>query len=246
VPKTKPTKPRNNFPLFAHQNGQWAKKIRGKLHYFGPWNAPETAEKKYLDAREYLQAGRRAPSPESDGCRLRELCNRFLTSKQSLLDSGEISSLTFYDYRRSCELMIDHFGKDAAIEDLTTGDFEAYRNSLATSRGIVTLGNEINRARIVFKYAYDAALIDRPLRFGQTFRRPSKKSLRIHRQRQQQQHGKRMFEAKELRTIIEAATQPMRAMILLGINGGLGASELAGLPRSAVEIDSGWIEYPRP
>lgn len=33
----KPAKARPNFPLFAHVTGRWAKKIRGKLHYFGKW-----------------------------------------------------------------------------------------------------------------------------------------------------------------------------------------------------------------
>src|SRR3990167_10262691 len=37
----KPRKPHPDFPLYAHRRGQWAKKVRGKVRYFGPWGDPQ-------------------------------------------------------------------------------------------------------------------------------------------------------------------------------------------------------------
>ncbi len=56
--KTTPAKPYPEFPLWAHQNGQWCRKIRGKAHYFGLWESPELALQRYLDEIDDIQAGR--------------------------------------------------------------------------------------------------------------------------------------------------------------------------------------------
>jgi hypothetical protein len=53
---TKPSKPAPDFPLFAHATGRWAKKIRGRLIYFGKWNEPEAALAKYEAEKDTLPA----------------------------------------------------------------------------------------------------------------------------------------------------------------------------------------------
>jgi integrase len=57
--------------------------------------------------------------------------------------------------------------------------------------------------------------------------------------------GPRMFEADELRKIIDAAGVQLRAMIYLGINAGFGNADCARLPRKALDHKKGWISLAR-
>ena len=106
----KPTKPHRDFPLFPHATRRWAKKVRGKLHYFGPWSDPCGALSKWLDQKDELLAGR-TPRVQSEGPTIRDLANRFLTTKRHLADTGELRERTFQDYHGSCERVIEAFGK---------------------------------------------------------------------------------------------------------------------------------------
>src|SRR5262245_23477985 len=55
---SKPAKPYPHFPLYAHATRRWAKKIRGRTHFFGPWSDPDAALDKYNREKEALHAGR--------------------------------------------------------------------------------------------------------------------------------------------------------------------------------------------
>ncbi len=241
--KQKPDKPYAGFPLFPHATGRWAKKIRGKLHYFGKWDDPQAALDRFNREWPYLSEGRTPPPSDTRaGVTVRDLVNAFLTSKASKLNAGELTERTFRDYFRSCEMLIGFLRKDRRVDDLRPDDFERLRSTMSERFGPVAMRNEITRVRMILKFAFDQGLIDAPVRYGQSFDRPSAKALR----RSRNDAGPRMFEAEEVRRILDASDLVIRAMTLLGINCGFGNTDVASLPASAVDLDAGWIEFPRP
>jgi len=238
---TKPAKPYPDFPLTPHPAGYWCKKIRGKLHYFGPWADPDAALAKYLQQRDELHSGR-TPRPDPEALTVKDAANAFLNAKAALVDSGELSPHTFAGYRRAADELIAHAGKTRLVADLDPKDFAGLRNKMAMKWGPATLGVMVVCVRAVFRHAYEAGLIDRPVRFGPSFKGPSKKTMRIDRASK----GPRLFTAEEIRRLIGAANVQMRAMLLLGINCGLGNADIGNLPLSALDLDAGMIDYPRP
>ena len=237
----KPKKPYRDFPLFPHATRRWAKEDSWQDALLCPVGQPDEAIQKFLAQRDDLYAGR-TPRPTEPGPVLRELVNRFLTTKQDKLDNGELGQRTFHDYHSCCQRVVDFFHRERRIADIDTRDFELLRLELAKTRGPVALAGEIQRVRTLFKYAYDAGIIDAPIRFGPSFRKPSRKTIREARQRK----GPRMFEADQIRAMLIEAEQPLHAMILLGINCGFGNNDVGRLPKTAVDMENGWISFPRP
>jgi integrase len=236
----KPRKPNPDFPLFPHATGRWAKKIRGKTHYFGPWSDPDASLTKYLEQRDSLHAGRK-PREAAGELTVKVLCNQFLIAKDAMVQSGELTKRSWEDYKAGCRLIVSQW-KGRLVADLDPGDFADLRSKLAKKWGPVTLGNTIQRIRVVFKFAWDNGLIDRPVRYGQGFKRPSRKVVRLDRAKK----GAKLFTAAEIRRLLAAAGTSMRAMILLGINCGFGNADCGHLPRTAIDMETARIDFPRP
>jgi len=237
----KPKKPSRDFPLFAHATGRWAKKIRGKTHYFGPWADPDGALQKWLDQKDDLLAGR-TPPDDTDGLTVGALCNRFMASKQAFVDSGDLSPRTRRIYEDVCGKVVDGLGARRLVTDLRPDDFQKLRAKFSSALGPAALQVAITCTRSLFKYGYDAMLIDAPIRFGPDFKGSSKRAKIEARNK----NGARMFSAEEIHRLLAEADVQMRCLVLLGVQGGFGNMDLATLKLSALDLEGGWVNHPRP
>jgi integrase len=250
----RPKKPYPTFPLTPHASGAWQKKIRGKIHYFGKWakrvngkleriegDGWQEALEQYKAVADDLHAGRTPRVQDADGLTVADLCNRFLTAKLRQQTSGELGPRMFQEYRETCDTLVAAFGQTRLVEDLAADDFEALRATMAERWGPTRLGNGITRVKSVFKYGLDNALMERPVRYGSEFVKPAKAVMRRHRAK----NGKKFLEAGQVRQLLDAANPILRAMIYLGCNCGFGNHDVASLPQSAIDFETGWVDFAR-
>jgi integrase len=237
----KPSKPYPEFPLFPHATKRWAKKIRGKMYYFGPWDDPDKALTEYERQKDALHAGRK-PRPQTDGLTVKELANAFLNHKKALLEAGELSPHTWDNYERAAVELVAQLSKTRIVADLDPEDFAKLRNNMAKKWGPHRLAVTIQHIRSIFKHGYDSGMMDRPMRFGPQFKRPTKKTFRLHRAKK----GPNLFSREEILVLLLQAPVHLEAMILLGINCGMGNSDCGNLPLTALDLGNGWLDYPRP
>jgi hypothetical protein len=232
---------------FAHQTGRWCKKCKGRLHYLGYVRDDPTGDaawNEWLRIRDDVRAGR-TPRPKDDTrVTIKTLTNAFLNGKRLKHEAGEITRRTLDESIATCERLARVFGSGRAVEDLTAEDFEHLRADVARNWGPVRLGNEVQRIRSVFGYGWEAGILDKPVRFGPNFVKPSRRVLRVERAKR----PARMFEAAEIRSILSEASVQVKAMILLGCCAGYGNHDCAGLPLDVARdaIKTGWLDWARP
>ncbi|MAT70672.1 MAG: hypothetical protein CMJ58_14235 [Planctomycetaceae bacterium] len=249
---SKPAKPRPDFPLFPHRNGQWAKKYRGRTYYFGRWDDPAEALRQFYAEWGYIQEHGCRPTPATtpadstaEGVTVKDVVNKFLNAKTASVSEGSLSPRTLADYKRACDFIVAEFGKTKAVAELGPEDFSRLRARLRRGRALVSLGNWIVQCRMPFTYAVKAGLIDSCPRFGPDFEKPSKKDLRKHKASQRRKNGRKLFEADEVRTLLDNASEPLRTMILIAVNGGLGQSDLGAIRITDIDLKNGWLNFER-
>jgi integrase len=239
----KPTKPYDDFPLYAHASGRWAKKINGKVYYFGYWrDGWEKALATYQAQRDDLYAGRKPKtSASTEEVRVGDVVNHFLGFQEKKLKNGDIGRSTWLYCITAGKFVASVFGKNRLASDLGPRDFTLLRQKMNTRWAHTSIAKNVTIIKHMFRRAYDTELLQMPVRFGPDFKGPSQKTLRICRA----QRGLRLFTADQIRTMLDAAGPQLRAVIYLGINCAFGSTDCACLPLSALDLDNGWVNFAR-
>jgi integrase len=245
APRTKPKLPKD-FPLYAHGSGQLAKRINGKTYYFGSWSDPGKARQRYLDEKDDLYGGRVPASRggvayAATGPSIKEVCDAFYEAKSLECEAGDIAKRTLDDYDRTAALLCRLLDKHRPAASLKPIDFQTLRAELARTRNPNTLSNEVQRIRTLFKWATDSDLLEHALKFGPSFKRAKPQVIRKVRQ----EKGSRLMEPREIRRLLRAAPQPLKAMLFLAINGGIGNADLARLRFDHLNLQRRWLDLPR-
>jgi integrase len=235
----KPKKPYPEFPLYPHATRRWAKKIRGKTRFFGPWEDWQGALARYQEQREDLYAGR-VPRAKRQGYSVRQLCNEYLHAKKVKADRGQLSLLSWKERLKVCELLTAAMG-DVFVDDVGPADFAAFDRSLPVHWGLHRRGKVVTIVRCVFRYAMEMDITLKLIKFGPDFKPAGKQALKAARDKRPVRH----FSAAEVLQLLASADVHMKAMILLGVNCGYGNTDISGLQKRHLDLAGGWAEMPR-
>jgi len=261
-----PTLPYPDFPLRPHRNGQWYKSVwNRRLHkseqfYFGPWAGDSAGQRAMNDpvfgwlARQHaIRAGIdnvRVQQAPPDAMTLGELMARFLAFKRSKVAAGELSLLTLDGYLKEVQAFVAFQKASMPAALLRPEHFSAYAQHLLSER---KLGRFARKRTITY--------INTFLRYGAKngwFAMPSTgtewvtpatdpDAMRLARARAGiKDYAERIVSGKELDQLLERSQPAFRAMILLGVNCGLGPADLGRLRWNHLDLRRRRLNYPRP
>jgi integrase len=234
---TKPTSERrtrsDKFPLTLHKTGQFCKKIKGKMYYFG--TDRRQALERYLEQAACLHAGRPVShGSTTDQLSVKTMCNLYLDHQESRVAIGEVKPRHVSDQVSLLKAFVKFVGPHQLVSDVSTLDLQNYRTRLIGARNSPnTINNRIAAVKAMYNWALDNEIIDRSPR------------LKALKKVTPQKAEKPTFTPPQIQALLQDAGVQMKAMIWLGLNCGFGCTDCAELRWKNLDLDHGRVTFPR-
>lgn len=234
----RPAKPYKTFPLWPHKSGSWCVVIDGERKSFGGWARDPKGDDAIGEYNKFMEARRRGQEPETETSivTVREIVNRYLTRQHRRAHAGEITLRDYRDAMGVLEHFADFIGKGTRIANLRPVRFGELRaDMMERELSAATMKRRIAHIKSMFKWAFDEAHIAAPPRYGGDFKPTAKAG------------PKRvlLFSPEEVCCMIAASALPLRPMIRLGIECGMGNTDIAELRWDEIDLDTRIVKLVR-
>ena len=231
--KTKRKTRSDKFPLTLHSTGQYCKKIKGKMHYFG--KDKKQALERYLEQAAFLHNGNAKMFKSTNGnMTLKSLCNIYLKHQQAKAESAEITIRHHADQSSCLKKFMSFIGQYRKINEISTLDLQNYKRKLKRAYNSAHRVNlHISIMKAMFHWAKKNDILD----YIPNIDAVSCVKI-IHKQRH-------VFTSEQILRLFDFADVQMKAMIWLGLNCGFGCTDCAELKWSDLDLVNGRVKLVR-
>jgi integrase len=223
----------DKFPLTLHRTGQFCKKIRGRIYYFG--TDKREALQRYLEQAAFLHAGKAVrPTLSGDKMSAKTLCNSYLQHQDTRVSAGEIKARQLYDQTSLLRSFIKFIGPHREVSNIATIDLQNYRAKLIREKkSPTTINNHTGTIKAMYHWAADNEIII------------SIPNLKAIKKIKPIKSTRPIFASEQVHELLDCADTQMKAMIWLGLNCGFGCTDCAELLWANVDLNEGRINFPR-
>jgi integrase len=225
----------DKFPLTLHPTGQYCKKVKGKIYYFG--SDKKEALQKYLDQATYLhgcQDNLQQQKPTGDNMTLKQLCDMYLKYQYSKLQANDLTASHHNEQIGSLNKLMAFLGQNIDINNISTLDLQNYKRRIQKSHvSVCRLNLHISIKKALFHWARKNEVLANIPNIDAVSR-----GKIVHQE-------KFTFDPEQINKLLSAADVKMRAMIWLGLNCGFGCTDCSEFKWIDLDLVNARVKLPR-
>jgi integrase len=223
----------DKFPLTLHPTGQYCKKIRGKIYYFG--TDKKEALRNYLDQATFLHGQEISLQESADGnMTLKQLYDMYLKYQHTKLMANNLSVRHYNDQKDSLNKLMDFLGENSQIKNISTLSLQNYKRTIQKHYcSVCRLNLNLSIMKAMFHWARKNDILKNIPNIDAVSR-----GKIIHK-------NNFTFDPAQIHKLIVYADKKMRAMILLGLNCGFGCTDCAYLKWTDLDLVNGRVKLIR-
>jgi integrase len=231
--KTSKRKTRSDkFPLTLHPTGQYCKKIKGKIRYFG--TDKKKALERYLAQATYLHGAQSLLQRTSNGkMTLKQLCDLYLQYQHSRVLARALSPKHYSDQIGNLNRLMSFLGPGCKIENISTLDLQNYKRKLQNAYASDRLNLNISDMKAMFHWARRNDVLETIPNIDAI-----SKGRVVHK-------NMYTFNSEQIKKLLSAADVKMQAMIWLGLNCAFGCTDCGKLKWKDLDLKHGRVRLPR-